>query len=93
MKQEAAKAVLRECSSPLTPTVVRIYAVYLLCITFLQNKMNVNDESDEVLNRKELLLGIGDSVIQALYGTLEDTERYLQEDLNTLVVRKDGVIE
>lgn len=93
MKQEAAKAVLRECSSPLTPTVVRLYAVYLLSITFLQNKMNVNDESDEVLNRKELLLEMGDSVIQALYGTLEDTERYLQEDLNTLAVRKYGIVE
>lgn len=83
MKQEAAKAVLRECSSPLTPTIVRLYAVYLLCVTCLQNTMNEND----VLNRRELFLGMGDSVIQALYGTVEDSERYLQDDLNTLVVR------
>ena len=83
MKQEAAKAVLRECSSPLTPTIVRLYAVYLLCVTCLQSTMNEND----VLNRRELFLGMGDSVIQALYGTVEDSERYLQDDLNTLVVR------
>ena len=71
------------------------FSSYSYCSPYLcsVSVVNVNDESDEVLNRKELLLGIGDSVIQALYGTLEDTERYLQEDLNTLVVRKDGVIE
>ena len=94
MKQEAAKAVLKDCSSPLTPTVVRLYGVYLLCITFLQtNSTSWDDGSDETLNEKELLNGTEEYVIQALYGSVENAEKYLQEDMNTLGVKEWMVVD